>query len=181
MAKKINLPHRIVLLGASGSGKSWLAQRLAARHNLPLITLDNLAWDPDWVLVDDPTYLARVQTALHQAGDHWIIDGNYGKGQHLYWNDTQLVIWLDLPFIPVITSLVGRAIRQIHQKTPLCNGNRQTLRQFFWGPNNLFGWVLRTFWRRRRRNAATMQADVGHPTRRWIRLASRQAATSFTL
>ena len=41
--------RRIVVVGATGCGKSMLAERLAQKFNLDFIELDALYWKPDWV------------------------------------------------------------------------------------------------------------------------------------
>jgi ATP-dependent protease HslVU (ClpYQ) ATPase subunit len=41
--------HRVVIIGNSGSGKSYLARRLSEQLTLPLIHLDALFWEPGGV------------------------------------------------------------------------------------------------------------------------------------
>ena len=40
--------RRIAVFGTTGSGKSWLAERLVAEKGLRLIELDALFWGRDW-------------------------------------------------------------------------------------------------------------------------------------
>ncbi len=40
---------RIVIIGATGSGKTTLARQLAQTYGLPYTDLDDLYWNPGWV------------------------------------------------------------------------------------------------------------------------------------
>ena len=40
--------QRIVVFGTTGSGKSWLAERLATRTGLRVVELDRLYWGRAW-------------------------------------------------------------------------------------------------------------------------------------
>ena len=54
--------RRVVVFGTTGSGKSWLAERLAARHGLRVIELDRLYWGRDWM----PAPLSAMMLAIVQ-------------------------------------------------------------------------------------------------------------------
>lgn len=172
-------PDRVVVVGASGAGKSWLACRLAVLWKLPLIELDDLAWDGSWQLASDGVYLQRLEASLDKAEGRWMIVGNYSKGQHVYWQDAGLVIWLDLPLWQVLAAMLRRSFAEMRQGTPVCNGNRQNLRRMLWGWDSLLWWTLRTYARRRARYAAAMQADKASPHRRWVRLQGRGAMAAW--
>lgn len=86
--------QRIVILGNAGSGKSTLARELGRRLNLPVVHLDRLFWEPDWVEADNQVFRTRVEQAV--AGDTWISEGNYSRRTFdLRLPRADLVIWLD--------------------------------------------------------------------------------------
>jgi adenylate kinase family enzyme len=67
--------RRIAVLGPAGSGKSFLAARLAQATGLPLVHLDRLAYGPGWR--ETPRgELRRVHGELLNTPE-WVIDGNY--------------------------------------------------------------------------------------------------------
>jgi adenylate kinase family enzyme len=69
--------ERIMICGASATGKSTLAAAIGHRLGLPVVHLDQLRFVPDSDFVDRPEAEYR---ALHDeaiARDSWIIDGDY--------------------------------------------------------------------------------------------------------
>jgi adenylate kinase family enzyme len=71
---------RILIVGNSGSGKSFAAQALAKKHRLTHLDLDTLVWVPGEVaqqrpLTDVLADLAQF-CAQHRA---WVIEGCYGE------------------------------------------------------------------------------------------------------
>src|SRR6187402_354163 len=87
--------ERILIIGSPGSGKSTMARALAARTGLPLVHLDQIYWQPDWVERDKAEWLATLTAAL--AEPRWIIEGNYSSSlaQRLAAADTAVL--LDVP------------------------------------------------------------------------------------
>lgn len=67
----------ILVIGNCGAGKSTLAQFLAMRLHLPLISLDKLWWLPGWQQDTRENFARKLAAVLKQ--DEWIIDGNYNR------------------------------------------------------------------------------------------------------
>jgi adenylate kinase family enzyme len=88
--------QRIVILGNSGSGKSTLARAIGQRLDLPVVHLDPLFWESDWVEPDNEAFRERVRHAI--ASDAWVCEGNYSRRTFdLRLPRANLVIWLDTP------------------------------------------------------------------------------------
>lgn len=68
---------RVAVIGNSGSGKSFLARKLAAEHDLPILDLDLVAWEPG---VSPPTRRdAREDVRAFCTGhEGWVVEGCYG-------------------------------------------------------------------------------------------------------
>lgn len=63
------VPHRILILGNSGSGKTWLAQTLAHRLQSNAIELDTLHWLPGGFQQRRPPEAARSAVRDHALAE----------------------------------------------------------------------------------------------------------------
>ena len=66
---------KIAVVGYSGGGKSYLSDRLATLYGIPVMHLDAVKYDKNWVAKDKTLVLNQV--ALFMEKESWIIDGNY--------------------------------------------------------------------------------------------------------
>ena len=69
--------HRIIVIGAPGSGKSTLSVKLREKTGLPLWHLDNIWWKPDRTHITREAFDERLAALLKT--DAWIIDGSYSR------------------------------------------------------------------------------------------------------
>ena len=70
---------RVLIMGNSGSGKSWRARELAQQHGLARLDLDTIYFEPGLVAVQRPE--DRVQADLRafmHAHETWVVEGCYG-------------------------------------------------------------------------------------------------------
>ena len=101
--------QRIVILGNAGSGKSTLARALGMRLGLPVVHLDTLFWEPDWVEPDAEQFRVRVSEAIAPAA--WICEGNYARRTFdLRLPRADLIIWLDTPRLTCFTRVIIRSV-----------------------------------------------------------------------
>src|SRR6478609_5231541 len=145
--------RRVVVFGTTGSGKSWLAERLAARRGLRLIELDALFWGKDWQPAPLELFRHRVEREIRDGG--WIVVGNYGQVRDLTWRAADTLIWLDLPFALVMWRLVRRTIGRVARRQELWGtGNRETFRNAFLSRQSILLWAIKTHRRNRERYAS---------------------------
>lgn len=98
---------RIAVIGCGGSGKTYLANRLAAHLDLPLTHLDAVFYDADWE--PRPTdEFATLQENL-VARPRWLVEGNYAGTMPIRLSRADTVIFLDLS---PLTCLAGIAQRR---------------------------------------------------------------------
>lgn len=116
--------RRLLVVGASGVGKSTTARAAAAKLGLPYIELDALFHGPGWTrrptFVDDVAAIAATQA--------WVIDGNYSAVRELLWAAADTVVWLDLPRLVTEWQVVSRTARRLLSRTPLWHDNRERWR-----------------------------------------------------
>jgi adenylate kinase family enzyme len=66
---------KIAILGYSGSGKSTLAKKLGAQFDIPVLYLDTVQFEANWIERDRGEALALVSAFMRR--ESWVIDGNY--------------------------------------------------------------------------------------------------------
>lgn len=98
---------RIFIVGNGGSGKTWLAKKLAAKLGLPLTHLDDLHWLPNFAGERPRHERDRFVTEVAEGGS-WIIEGIYGSILKQVFSRITTLIWLDLPEHECISNLMQR-------------------------------------------------------------------------
>ena len=131
--------RRILLVGSSNSGKSTLGAFLHQTLELPLVEIDDLAWQPGWQMITPEALRPKIQAVVQQPA--WILVGNYGSTQDLSWPEAELVIWLDLPRYVVVWRSIVRSIQRTLKQTPVCNGNYESFRRSFLQRDSIILWV----------------------------------------
>src|SRR2546423_10531038 len=76
------MSDRILVYGVTGSGKTFLAERISTATGIPWHAVDDLTWEPGWVPVPEDVQRRRIKAIC--AGDRWVLDTAYGS-------------WLDVP------------------------------------------------------------------------------------
>ena len=103
--------QRVLIIGNSGSGKSWLARRLAEKIALPAIDLDNLNWEPGGY-VKARAKEAVLKDALTMASEaHWIMEGVYGWIADSVLAYATHIIWLTPDPAECVENIKARGVR----------------------------------------------------------------------
>jgi adenylate kinase family enzyme len=138
-----------VIATASGNGKTTLGRELAGRLGVRFVELDALVHGPGWTETPDAELRRLVEPIVESDG--WVIDGSYRrKLGDLVLRRADTVVWLDLPISVWLPRLVRRTIQRVRGREELWNGNRESLRDAFWGRESLVGYAFLTHFRRRR-------------------------------
>lgn len=66
-----------IILGNAGSGKSTMARRIIGDRNIPILSLDEIAWNPGPERKPLAESLLELQLFINNH-DQWIIEGCYG-------------------------------------------------------------------------------------------------------
>ena len=102
---------RTLVLGNSGSGKSWLAERLALAAGSGSVDLDAIHWMPGGYGETRERSVAAAMVRRAAAEPRWVIEGVYG------WLATEAVpratamIWLDIPVVDCLANIERRGPR----------------------------------------------------------------------
>jgi adenylate kinase family enzyme len=99
---------RTVVIGNSGSGKSWLAKRLGERTSTQTIHLDEIFWLPGGF--NEKRSPSEVQNLVDtkKVETDWIVEGVFGDLASQFLSSAQNLIWLDFPWNVCKQRLEGR-------------------------------------------------------------------------
>ncbi|WP_447788458.1 MULTISPECIES: adenylate kinase [Pseudomonas] len=87
---------RTLIIGNSGSGKSWLAKRLAEQLQVPWIDLDLIHWISDEHSIPRPRAEALGMARVLASKERWVIEGVYGWMVSELVEQATALIWLCL-------------------------------------------------------------------------------------
>lgn len=176
--------RRIHVTGNSCSGKSTMANHLAAALDVPCVELDALNWQPGWVGLADtnPDELER-RIAHATAGEGWVVSGSYmGFSQRVFWPRVETVVWLDLPVHRLLWRVLSRSWRRWRSKELLWGTNYER----FWPQlkvwnreDSLVWWIVTRHRGKRRRLEACMQ-DPAWRHIAFLRLGSAAEIEAFS-
>jgi adenylate kinase family enzyme len=99
--------NRIFIMGNGGSGKTWLAEQLAGRLQIPAIHLDDLQWMPNFA-AERPREDRNRLVAEAADGYSWIMEGIYGSILKQVLPCVTTLIWLDVADDECISNLLHR-------------------------------------------------------------------------
>ncbi|KKX33685.1 ATPase AAA [Rhizobium sp. LC145] len=113
----IRRANRILVVGSSGGGKSTLSRKIAARFDLPYVSMDReFFWLPGWVARDRAEQ--RSMIAARVTEDRWIMDGSNPSSFDIRLPRTDIVIWVRLPRLLCLWGIFSRSIRTFGRTRP---------------------------------------------------------------
>jgi adenylate kinase family enzyme len=160
---------RLSMVGTSGSGKSTVGRAAAERLGVPFLELDSIRHQAGWAELPDDEFRRRTTAFLDEAGDGWVVDGNYSAVRPIVRARATHIVWLDLPRWRVMAQIVPRTLGRNLLRRELWNGNREPVFGILKRDplENIVLWAWTTHGRRRREYAEQLDE-------RWVRLRTRR-------
>jgi adenylate kinase family enzyme len=168
--------ERISVVGNTGSGKTVVAEAIAARLGVPHLELDGVFHQPDWQPLDTGEF--RRIVSEFTAAEGWVVDGNYSAVSDIVWGRADTVVWVDPPRHRLMRQLVPRTLRRMATGTELWNGNRERWRYLFRREESilLYAWTNHHKLRARYESA---QADPENAHLAFVRLRSPEETAAL--
>ncbi|RQU71002.1 adenylate kinase [Burkholderia cenocepacia] len=103
---------KTLVIGNSGSGKSWLSEQLATAFGSAWVDLDLLHWEPSGYNMprkrEDVIAMAREAA----AGERWVIEGIYGWIVSEILSAATALVWIDVDESECIENIRQRGMRR---------------------------------------------------------------------
>ncbi len=103
---------RTVIVGNGGSGKSWLAERVADLIDVQAIDLDMIHWLPGGYNAKRDPEEARDAVRKLAAADRWVIEGVYGWLVQEALPRATALVHLDIPDEECVENAQARGLRR---------------------------------------------------------------------
>lgn len=106
---------RILIIGNSGSGKSWLAARLAERLTIREVNLDTIVWQPGGFNQKRPQHKIdqAIQTLFQEPS--WVVEGVFGALAEQLFDAADTLLFLDIDWSVCRDSLLSRGSESARQ------------------------------------------------------------------
>lgn len=170
------LPHRpgrVIVAGATGSGKTTTARRIGAALDLPFTEMDALHHGPSWT--PRPEFMSDV--AAFSSADAWVSEWQYPEARELLADRADTMVWLDLPTRLTLTRVVRRTVARRLRDEELWNGNREApLHTVLTDPEHIVRWAWRT---RHLLRDLVPEVEVTHPRLTIVRLRTGSEVDRF--
>jgi adenylate kinase family enzyme len=139
----IEVGRRIAVFGVTGSGKTTTARELGRALGLPVIELDALFWQPNWVETPPEEFRAKVRAALDTAPHGWVCDGNYrSRLKDLVLARADTVVWMHLPLRVTFWRVFWRTVSRVWSQEALWGTNYESWRMTFFDRKSLLLWSI---------------------------------------
>jgi adenylate kinase family enzyme len=139
-----SLGRRIVVWGATGSGKTTMAGHLSVVVGVPAVELDAIRHRGGWDAVDLPEMRTLLEVRLQNCAYGWVIDGSYNAISDVYLPDVETLIWLHLPWHVSFWRLFKRTVYRAWTREPLYqpDGPRESWRLTFLSRRSILWWSI---------------------------------------
>jgi len=109
--------RRVMVYGATGSGKTTAAARISVATGIPWTAVDDLTWEPDWVAVSEEEQRRKISEVC--ARDVWLLDTAYGAWLDIPLANVELIVALDYPRWFSLQRLVRRTLGHTDKLTAI--------------------------------------------------------------
>ena len=113
-----NVHKKIIIIGNSGSGKTWLATRIAVIFGMPHIALDDIFWEPGGYNLKRKDLEIETDLKRIQESKFWVVEGVFGHLVDQLVSFGDMLIYLNLPWEECRKNLLNRGSESSRQLDP---------------------------------------------------------------
>ncbi|KAF7369291.1 hypothetical protein MVEN_00256900 [Mycena venus] len=136
--------YRVHIVGNSGAGKESISCPLNPSGNVCYPSFDTLFWKPGWKESTNDELRAKVEQALANAPNGWVVDGNYrSKIGTVVQDQSTDVIWLDPPLALYLPRIIWRTfVRLLGLREPCSPGCPEMVSKLFFSKESIVWWCI---------------------------------------
>lgn len=163
------------VLGGSNSGKSTFSKRLADKLGATYVELDAINWQPNWQMDSDEVFIGKVDNALADSNNGWVVDGSYsGRLGSLVHNKADTIIFLSVPLYVTLPRQFRRTYKRVIKREKLWNGNQESLKNSLL----LTYWIIKSQ-RTRKKRMLKQGPELGKAGKQYIVFKSNKKADAW--
>ncbi|MFH2047464.1 MAG: AAA family ATPase [Pseudomonadota bacterium] len=110
--------NKIIIIGNSGSGKTWLGKKLASVLGISHISLDNIFWEPGGYNRKRDDFDVEADIKRIQSYESWIAEGVFGHLIEPLTVFADTLIYINLPWCECKNNLLNRGSESSMQLDP---------------------------------------------------------------
>ncbi|MDE1301877.1 AAA family ATPase, partial [Vibrio aestuarianus] len=99
---------KILIIGNSGSGKSWLSKQLSCKLQLQEVNLDSIVWEPGGYNQKRSTGAIENEITSIKSQCNWVVEGVFGALAEQLVFSADMLLFLDLEWAECESSLYAR-------------------------------------------------------------------------
>ncbi len=122
--------NKIAIVGAPGTGKTTLSNKLSKIYGIEATHIDGIHHMKDWQIRDKEERDRMILEVVKK--DKWIIDGTYKSTLKQRFEAADLIIWLDYSSLAQIKGVMSRYLRNRNKEKAEIPGCREKMdKEFF--------------------------------------------------
>jgi len=114
----VGMVNKIIIVGNSGSGKTWMSERMARLLGIRHITLDVIFWEAGGYNRKRDAHEIQADLKEIQNSSTWLVEGVFGHLVDVLMAFTDTLIYMDLPWEECKKNLLSRGSESSRQLDP---------------------------------------------------------------
>lgn len=106
---------RILIIGNTGAGKSWLSARLGAVMGVTPTPMDAIFWKPGGYIERREGHEIEAIISECLSQEHWLVEGVFGEIADRFLYRTDLLVYLAPPIAYCLNNLSNRFYTNVEQ------------------------------------------------------------------